>query len=146
MRSRDLQRYDAFVWAVAQGATQVEAAKAAGIRKATAARWAQRAEFDELVEKAAGDSVRMLRKRAFELAMGGNIRLLIWLLEHRGDIGGAAEDGMGHPEQAGVAEVEIVGLEQEGPRDEQGDGGDEGQPYGGAFIEFVDDDGGGDGA
>ena len=137
-------RFHAFVQAIARGATQEEAAASLRITRQTAWRWAHSAGFHELVEEAgadeetAGGRVRLLRRRAFELAMGGNVRLLVWLLEHRGEIGGAAggdagRDGAG---AAGVSEVEIVGLGPEGADDEQ-DGDDSG---GGAFIEFIDDD------
>ncbi len=153
---RDEQRYEDFVWAVARGATHAEAAAAAGIARTTAMRWAKSAGFDTYVAAAANDSVAMLRKRAFELAMGGNIRLLIWLLEHRGVIGEREDGGPDGPPAehgpAGVVEVEIVGLERrdadDGESSNSGGGGGRHAPAepgdaGGAFIEFVEDDGGG---
>ena len=136
-------RWKAFVWAIARGATRTEAATGAGIARTTATRWTTLAEFDDAVREATKDSVETLRKRAFELAMGGNIRLLIWLLEHRGEISASVlnldlldtADG-----ESGVREVEIIGVETGGR--EHDDEGDPvaGQTGGGAFIEFVEDD------
>jgi len=136
------RRYDAYVWALATGASKADAAVAAGIHRTTAYRWSSRAGFEEVVEEAAAASIETLRKRAFELAMSGNIRILIWLLQNRGEIS-AAEAGW-EPSRAGqevgVVEVEIVGLASGGDMHEN-DGGPAARRTGArAFIEFVDED------
>jgi hypothetical protein len=137
-------RWEAFVWAIARGATKTEAATEAGIARSTATRWTTLAEFDDAVREATKDSVETLRKRAFGLAMGGNIRLLIWLLEHRDEISASvldpdfldAADG-----ESGVREVEIIGVGTGGREHDDGNGPVAGPTGGGAFIEFVEDDG-----
>ena len=137
-------RWEVFVWAIARGATRTEAAAGAGIARTTATRWARLAGFDDAVREATKDSVETLRKRAFELAMGGNIRLLIWLLEHRDEISASvldldlldAADG-----ESGVREVEIVGIEAGGREHDDGSDPVVGPMSGGTFIEFVEDDG-----
>ncbi len=137
-------RWEAFVWAIARGTTKTEAATGAGIARTTATRWARLAGFDDAVREATKDSVETLRERAFELAMGGNIRLLIWLLEHRDEISASNLD-LNLPDvadgESGVREVEIIGVESGGREHDDGNGPVAEPTGGGAFIEFVEDDG-----
>ena len=86
--------------------------------RATPYNWAKAdAAFKAAWEKAEAGASGKLRRKAYEMAMGGNVRMLTWLLERTGG-GGGDDDGR-------VAEIQIVGLK-------------EGEVAHGDFIEFVE--------
>lgn len=108
-----------FLEALERGSSVSEAASYAGLARATVYLWRERdagfaEDWDAAELRALGD----LRRKAYELAMGGNTRLLVWLIE-RGDHREGERDG------EVVGEIQIVGLK-------------EGERYDGEFIQFVD--------
>lgn len=108
-----------FLEAVARGSSVSEAAEYAGVARSTVYEWQKDPDFAERVREAEEEPAKLLERKAFEMALGGNPRVLIWLLqrdERRRDAAAAAGPG------AGVREIEIISPEAN-------DGGD--------FITFV---------
>lgn len=105
------QRQKAFLDAVERGASVSDAAKHAGVARSTVYEWAageDGAGFKERWELAESKLVRQLRNRAFEVAMEGNTRMLIFLLQHYDK----ATFGEGVPGEAPevVTEIMVEGL------------------------------------
>ena len=106
---------------MARGASVSEAAGYAGVGRSTVYAWAEGdAAFEKAWHDADAEAMEALRRRAYELAMGGNVRLITFLLESAERRGAGAK---GQGDRAGV--IEIVGI-QEGERKD------------GDFIEFVE--------
>lgn len=106
-----------FLDALERGSDVREAASYAGVSRATPYNWAKAdLVFKAAWEKAESVASGELRRKAYEMALGGNVRMLTWLLER---IGGSGED------DGRVAEIQIIGLK-------------EGESYAGDFIEFVE--------
>jgi transposase-like protein len=116
------ERRRRFLAAVRRGSSVVEACEHAGLGRSTVYLWAdQEPAFEESWVQAERDALGALRARAYDLAMGGNVRLITFLLEQaeRRDAGGAGE------RESSVGQIEIIGLE-------------EGEHSDGEFIEFRD--------
>ena len=112
-----------FLDAISRGSTVVDAAEYAGVARSTVYAWAEGAQnFKARWEAAEAAIVRDLEQKAHEMALGGNVRLLMWLIERHGR---PKDDGETVIEER-VGTIEIVGLE---------DASD------GPFIEFVENEG-----
>lgn len=121
---RTAETQERFLEAVARGSSVVEGAEYAGVARSTVYAWAARdAEFAERWAGAYRESAEALERRAHELALGGNVRLLIFLIG-RADRRVAAAAGTEVEESVG--ELVIKGLED-----------------GCEFIEFVEAGGAG---
>lgn len=85
-----------------------EAVAYAGVARSTAYVWAEDAEFEAAWVRAEGEAAQVLRRKAFEMAKGGNVRLLMWLLDRMEDRAEGADAGDG---TEAVGAIEIIGLE-----------------------------------
>ena len=117
------ERKRLFLEAVGRGASVVEACVHAGVARSTVYAWAESdASFEAAWSVSEMEVTEVLRRRAFEMAMGGNVRLIIFLLsaaERR--VGGGVK---GEVEEK-VGAIEIIGLKEGEKRD-------------GDFIQFVE--------
>jgi hypothetical protein len=120
-RRSTAERKRAFLDGVTRGSSVSEAAERAGVARSTVYTWRDR-DPEFVKDWGAADQVLVgdLERKAYDLAMGGNVRMLIWLLERRDRADAEPE---GEPEGV-VGAVEIIGLEE-------GEGED-------GFIAFVD--------
>ncbi|MDA1096338.1 MAG: hypothetical protein O3B84_03675 [Chloroflexi bacterium] len=134
-RERKLAR---FMEAISRGSTLAEAGATAAVARSTARRWVTSPAGLDALRAAVADP-GVLRRRAYELALDGNVRLLIWLLEHPEHPAGEADSSRGPGVPARVIEVEIRGLDRQGTPNQAGPRSSE-TANAGSFIEFVDDD------
>ena len=116
------RRQQRFLEAIRRGCTVAEAARHAGVARGTVYVWAARDPgFEEAWKDAEYALVVSLRNQAYDLAMGGNVRVLIWLLESQER---KAASGSSSTEER-IGQIEIIGLKEGESRD-------------GDFIEFVE--------
>ena len=106
------ERKAAFLDAVGRGYDTSAAVKKAGVARATPYEWAT---SDEPFASAWREAERVVldnvRAVAYDLALHGNERLLVWFL-NRQERAEAAEDGVDDRDRG--FEVVVVGLEDEG--------------------------------
>ena len=126
-----------FMEAISRGSTLAEAATTAAVARSTARRWVTSPAGLDALRAAVADP-GVLRRRAYELALDGNVRLLIWLLEHPERPAAQDDGGRGPGGPGGVIEVEIRGLDSQ-PTTQPEPRSSETASLG-SFIEFVDDD------
>ena len=116
---RSLERKRRFLDALERGSSVGEAAAYAGVGRATVYRWRESdVAFGEDWDAAELVASGALRRRAYDLALGGNVRMLTFLLER-------ADRKQGTEAGESVGAIEIVGLK-------------EGESYAGDFIQFVE--------
>ena len=127
---RTASRQRQLVAALQRGQTVVDAAKVAGVSRSTVYKWWETdAEFKRLCASFLEFRGVELQAVAYNLALGGNEKMLIFLLSPRGravaEVASGSSDGEGAGSER-VGRLEIVGLE-------------ESKKPGSQFIEFVTD-------
>lgn len=119
-----------FLEAVERGCSVVEAAAYAGVGRSTVYVWIEGggtfgARYERAVvvaDEMRADQMMSVRNKAFEMALGGNVRLIVFLMERADREAGAPASV---DEEETVGEIQILDYTKEGEE-------------GGSFIEFVD--------